>query len=159
MASPNDEFLLSTLIDPWLMYPLAVAQTGLAHTTSWAQWANMLGVMIKIKDDLAGRVQQRSISKPTTRDDRERIEQAQQIARKILKEAGAQPNSMVATALRGTHPASTVRIGTLVDQQLQTELDGLYVCDASVFPEALARPTVLTIVGLGKRLAKHLTRT
>ncbi len=156
---PNDEFLLSTLIDPWLMYPLAVAQTGLAHTTSWAQWANMLGVMIKIKDDLAGRVQQRSISKPTTRDDRERIEQAQQIARKILKEAGAQPNSMVATALRGTHPASTVRIGTLVDQQLQTELDGLYVCDASVFPEALARPTVLTIVGLGKRLAKHLTRT
>jgi hypothetical protein len=25
-----------------------------------------------------------------------------------------------------------------------------------VFPEALGRPTVLTILGLGKRLAKHL---
>jgi choline dehydrogenase-like flavoprotein len=32
----------------------------------------------------------------------------------------------------------------------------LYVCDASTFPEALDRPTVLTILGLGKRLAAHL---
>jgi choline dehydrogenase-like flavoprotein len=34
----------------------------------------------------------------------------------------------------------------------------LYVCDASVFPEALARPTVLTIIALGKRLARHLRK-
>jgi len=47
-------------------------------------------------------------------------------------------------------------VGTLVDENLQTEVQGLYVCDASVFPEALARPTVLTIIGLGKRLAKHI---
>jgi choline dehydrogenase-like flavoprotein len=40
---------------------------------------------------------------------------------------------------------------------LQTKIEGLFVCDASVFPEALDRPTVLTIIGLGKRLAKHLT--
>lgn len=156
--SPDDGFLLSTLIDPWLMYPLAVAQTGLAHTTSWAQWSNILGIMIKIKDDLSGEVQQHGISKPTTANDRERLTQAEQIARRILREAGAKPESLIVTSLRGTHPGSSVRIGTLVDQQLQTELHGLYVCDASVFPEALARPTVLTIIGLGKRLAKQLTR-
>ena len=34
--------------------------------------------------------------------------------------------------------------------------DNLYVCDASVFPEALARPTVLTIISLAKRLAGYL---
>ena len=28
--------------------------------------------------------------------------------------------------------------------------------DASVFPEALARPTVLSIIGLSKRLARYL---
>jgi choline dehydrogenase-like flavoprotein len=44
----------------------------------------------------------------------------------------------------------------MVDENLQTEIQGLYVCDASVFPEALARPTVLTIIGLGKRLSKHI---
>ena len=41
----------------------------------------------------------------------------------------------------------------MLSRDLQTEIPGLYVCDASVFPEALDRPTVLTIVGLGKRLA------
>jgi choline dehydrogenase-like flavoprotein len=30
------------------------------------------------------------------------------------------------------------------------------VCDASVFPEALDRPTVMTILGFGKRLAAHI---
>jgi choline dehydrogenase-like flavoprotein len=50
-----------------------------------------------------------------------------------------------------------VRIGEMLDRDLQTEVRGLYVCDASTFPEALARPTVLTILGLGKRLANHLS--
>ena len=45
----------------------------------------------------------------------------------------------------------------MVDSDLQTEVQGLYVCDASVFPEALGRPTVITIIGLAKRLARQLT--
>ena len=60
------------------------------------------------------------------------------------------------TPQRGTHPSGTVRLGTMLDANLQTEMPGLYVCDASVFPEALDRPTVLTIIGLGKRLARQL---
>ena len=44
----------------------------------------------------------------------------------------------------------------MLDDDLQTSVRGLYVCDASVFPEALARPTVLTIIAFGKRLAAHL---
>ena len=80
------------------------------------------------------------------------------MVRKILIEAGAKPDSIFAGPLRGTHPSGTVRIGQMVDTNLQTEVAGLYVCDASVFPEALGRPTVLTIIGLGKRLVKHLLR-
>ena len=56
----------------------------------------------------------------------------------------------------GTHPSATVRIGDMLNSNLQTEVKGLYVCDASVFPEALDRPTVLTIIALAKRLARHL---
>jgi choline dehydrogenase-like flavoprotein len=52
-----------------------------------------------------------------------------------------------------------VRIGDMVDTNLQTEVKNLYVCDASTFPEALDRPTVLTIIGLGKRLSDHLLTT
>jgi choline dehydrogenase-like flavoprotein len=84
------------------------------------------------------------------------LKQAEELCRAILRKAGADPETMFMTPLRGTHPSGTVRIGEMLDTDLQTEIPGLYVCDASTFPEALARPTVLTIIGLGKRLAKHL---
>jgi choline dehydrogenase-like flavoprotein len=83
---------------------------------------------------------------------------AREVCERILVEAGAERSTIFMTPLRGTHPSGTVRIGTMLDQQLETDVKGLYVCDASVFPEALDRPTVLTIIGLGKRLAKHLVR-
>ncbi|HSG17062.1 MAG TPA: GMC oxidoreductase [Anaerolineae bacterium] len=44
----------------------------------------------------------------------------------------------------------------MLSRDLETEIKNLYVCDASVFPQALARPTVLTIISLAKRLAEHL---
>ena len=48
------------------------------------------------------------------------------------------------------------KIGEVVDSNLKTKFDNLYVCDCSVIPEAWGLPPTLTILGLGKRLAKHL---
>ncbi len=150
-------FMLSTLVDPWLLFPLITALKGWRYPLYWPRWNNMLGVMIKLKDDVSGGVYQTGqISKPLTAHDRQRLRTAENLSREILCEAGAEASSMFMTPLRGTHPSGTVRIGTMLDAGLRTEIPGLYVCDASVFPEALARPTVLTIIGLGKRLAKHL---
>ncbi len=44
----------------------------------------------------------------------------------------------------------------MLTSDLETAIHNLYVCDASIFPEALDRPTVLTIIGLAKRLSDHL---
>ncbi len=155
----EEGYMLSTLMDPWLLYPLINSLKGLKYALTWPRWKNTLGVMIKLKDDVSGGVFPNGrISKPMTDHDRPRMRAAEEVCRRILIEAGARRETIFTTPLRGTHPSGTVRIGTLVDQDLQTEVQGLYVCDASVFPEALARPTVLTIIGLGKRLAKHLLR-
>lgn len=154
----DEGYMLSTLIDPWLLYPLINALKGPKYALTWPRWKNTLGVMIKLKDDISGGVfPNGKISKPMTDHDRPRMLAAEALCQRILMEAGARPDTIFTTPLRGTHPSGTVRIGTLVDQNLQTEVQGLYVCDASVFPEALGRPTVLTIIGLGKRLAKFLT--
>ncbi len=155
----NDDegYMLSTLMDPWLLYPLINSLKGLKYALTWPRWNHVLGVMIKLKDEISGGVFPGGrISKPLTTNDRSRLAQAEEVCHKILIEAGADRSSIFMTPLRGTHPSGTVRLGTLVDQNLQTETRGLYVCDASVFPEALDRPTVLTIIGLGKRLAKQL---
>ena len=155
----DEGYMLSTLMDPWLLYPLINSLKGLKYALTWPRWKNTLGVMIKLKDDVSGGVfPDGRISKPLTDHDRPRMRSAEEVCRRILIEAGARSETIFTTPLRGTHPSGTVRVGTLVDEDLQTEVSGLYVCDASVFPEALARPTVLTIIGLGKRLAKHLLR-
>jgi choline dehydrogenase-like flavoprotein len=153
----DEGYMLSTLIDPWLNYPLTMARDDWKHVRTWSKWNHMLGVMIKLKDEISGGVfPDGKISKPMTEGDRERLAAARAVSERILVEAGADPEGMIMTPLRGTHPSGTVRMGTMLDQNLQTEIKGLYVCDASTFPEALGRPTVLTIVGLGKRLARHL---
>ncbi len=158
-AWANDEvgYLLSTLIDPWLNYPIVAGLKGPRYLLTWPRWNNTLGVMIKLKDDLSGVLEsERRISKPFTPNDQVKLDHAAGVARQILVKAGAEPDSLFLTPLRGTHPCATVRIGDLLDHNLQTEIENLYVCDASAFPEALDRPTVLTIIGLGKRLVHHL---
>jgi choline dehydrogenase-like flavoprotein len=156
-ADPAAPYMLSTLIDPWLLYPLITALKGARYPLYWPRWNNMLGVMIKLKDEISGGVfPDGKISKPLTAADRARLGEAEEICRQILLKAGAEPGSIFMTPLRGTHPSGTVRIDDMLGRDLQTTVPGLYVCDASVFPEALDRPTVLTIIGLAKGLARRL---
>ena len=149
--------LYSTLIDPWLMYPIIMATKGPLYPLTWGRWGNTLGVMIKLKDQISGSFDEKGrISKGMTPSDRERLTRAEDVAQEILLQAGCAHGRMIVTPLRGTHPSASVRIGDVLSTDLETSVAGLYVCDASVFPEALARPTVLTIIALAKRLAARL---
>jgi choline dehydrogenase-like flavoprotein len=149
--------LYSTLIDPWLMYPIIMAVKGPAYPLTWRRWGRTLGVMIKLRDEVSGGVDARGrVSKGFTATDRQRIDRAEEVARRILRRAGCDPSTFLTTPARGTHPSATVRIGEMLSPDLETEVAGLYVCDASVFPEALARPTVLTILAFARRLARDL---
>jgi choline dehydrogenase-like flavoprotein len=113
--------------------------------------------MIKLKDEVSGGVlADGRIHKGLTPNDRLRMAQAESVARSILQQAGCDPDTIFATPVRGTHPSGTVRIGAMLNSDLETEVHNLYVCDASVFPEALARPTVLTIIALARRLTDYL---
>ena len=155
----NDDvgYMLSTLTDPFLLYPLIAIQKGLGPALRWAKWHKMMGVMIKLKDDISGTIYPNGkISKTLTAADQEKQNHAYDLCRKILIEAGANRSSIFMSPLRGTHPSGTVRIGEMLDTDLQSRIKGLYVCDAGVFPESLDRPTVLSIIGLGKRLAAQL---
>jgi len=128
-----------------------------AYALTWHRWGHTLGIMIKLKDDISGGVRARSINKGLTQDDQQRLSRAARVAESILLAAGCDPDTLFSTPLRGTHPSGTVRIGDMLSSELETEVQGLYVCDASVFPESMARPTVLTIIALAKRIAERLS--
>ena len=153
----EDGYMLSTLADPWLLFPFIMALKGIQYVRFWPQWKNLLGIMIKLKDEISGGVfPNGAISKPFSASESQRTARAVELSKNILRQAGASPANLFVTPQRGTHPSGTVRIGTMLDESLRTQKENLYVCDASVFPEALCRPTVLTIIGFAKRLAKHL---
>jgi choline dehydrogenase-like flavoprotein len=114
-----------------------------------------LSIMIKIKDDLGGRITNRGgCRKDLSGSDYRKLNDGFGHAKKILRNAGVKrvSKSMVFAA----HPGGTVKIGDVVDSNLQTEHDNLYVCDCSVIPEAWGFPPTLTVLGLGKRLSKRL---
>ena len=150
--------MYSTLIDPWLNYPVTMIGKGPGYALTWRRWEHTLGVMIKLKDEISGYVDRRGrISKGLTEGDRRRQTAAEETGRRILLKAGCAAETILTTPLRGTHPSGTVRIGDMLSTDLESEIENLFICDASVFPEALARPTVLTIISLAKRLARHLS--
>ena len=155
---PDLDVMYSTLVDPWLMYPIIMAVKGATWPLTWPRWGHTLGVMIKVRDEVSGGIDARGrVSKGLSSTDALRLERAEEVARRILVAAGCRTDSLIRTPLRGTHPSATARIGDVVDAELGTGVRGLYVCDASVFPEALGRPTVLTILALARRLARRLT--
>lgn len=150
-------YMLSTLIDPWMLYPLILTLRGPRNPVRFLRYGKTMGIMIKLKDEISGGITvEGKISKPMTEQDRWRLNHASNLARKILIRAGCRPDSVYVGPLRGTHPSGTVRIGEMLDTRLETAVSGLYVSDASCFPEALDRPTVLTLIALSKRLAGHL---
>ncbi|MEX1183724.1 MAG: GMC family oxidoreductase N-terminal domain-containing protein [Gemmatimonadota bacterium] len=151
------DVMYSTLLDPWLMYPIIMAVKGAAWPLTWPRWRRSLGVMIKLRDESSGGIDVRGrISKSLTAADARRLNAAEQVANRVLIAAGCSAGSLIRTPMRGTHPCATARIGDAVDRDLATAVRNLYVCDASVLPEALGRPTVLTIMALARRLAGSL---
>jgi choline dehydrogenase-like flavoprotein len=117
----------------------------------------LIGMMTKITDDRAGRVlADGSVSKPVTASDRKKLRQGSDRCREIMIKAGASPKSIVVSKAQGAHPGGTAAIGEVVDQNLETKIAGLFVCDASVLPTAPGLPPMLTIGALAKYLAKKL---
>jgi len=119
---------------------------------------DILGIMVKIKDDPSGRVTENSVIKYNTLKDVELLSRGSAIAGSILTEAGVDTATLVSTHPRGAHPGGTASIGDVVDKNLETEVSGLYIADASVFPVVPGAPPVLTIMALAKRLAKYIIK-
>ena len=76
------------------------------------------------------------------------------MARDILAAAGA--THVFQSRHFAAHPGGSVRIGDGVDSDLQAGAANLFVCDASVIPQAWGLPPTLTLLCLGTRLGEHL---
>lgn len=117
---------------------------------------DILGFMVKIGDESSGYVGPDTIVKYNTLRDVRFLAEGAALAGAILVEAGVNPDTIVSTHPRGAHPGGTAAIGDVVNENLETSINGLFVVDASVLPTAPGAPPLLTIMALSKRLAKHI---
>ena len=127
------------------------------YLTKLHRHGKVLSLFEKVSDEGVGKCYpDGKTSKTFTDKDWKVFKYARDTAEKILVKAGCDPNDIHHANFVLGHPSSTVKIGQLLDTDLKTQIDNLYCCDASVFPKAPGQPPALTIVVLGKRLAKHL---
>ena len=114
-----------------------------------------LSIMVKIRDELGGAITPHWASKPLQASDRKKLDQGVGMARAILAAAGAQ--HVFQSRHFAAHPGGSVRIGDGVDSDLQAVgAANLFVCDASVIPQAWGLPPTLTLLCLGTRLGAYL---
>jgi len=116
--------------------------------------ATTLAMGVALNDTTGGRLTSDGrYDKQLTSEELALLEDAGQVAVKVLSHAGA--TSIFRTPLMAGVPGGVLRIGEHLDQDLQTRIRNLYVCDHSLVRDASATPTVL-LTCLGRYLAKHL---
>ena len=150
----DDGVTLADMTLPGPMYQGFAAQAGrldrlLAHRQT-------LTIMVKIRDEVGGRIGPRWVDKRLQPADRDKLAHGTALARSVLAQAGAR--KVFSSHHFAAHPGGSVRIGAGVDSDLRGAAAQLYVCDASVIPGPWGLPPTLTLLCLGARLGQHLQR-
>ena len=118
---------------------------------------DILSIMVKTPDECKGYIDDDGqVYKTNTIQDIRYLAEGVATAGFVLEKAGVDPTTIGSTVYRGAHPGGTAPIGKLVDSNLETEIENLFVCDASVLPISPGKPPILTILALSKRLADYL---
>jgi choline dehydrogenase-like flavoprotein len=146
---------IATPASTWRMQILQ--KEGLGAALKSRPFRKALGIFSKMHDDGVGQIfVGGGVSKTYTEKDVWMQEYSRVTNERILIQAGCDPHDIHHSGLILGHPSGTVKIGKLLDPNLETQIKNLYCCDTSVMPEAPGRPPALTVVTLAKRLAKRL---
>ena len=121
------------------------------------RYASTVAMGVIVVDSLGGELgEDGSYSKELTPEDKAKLAKGEAVARRLLEHAGGR--NLCATSVNASCIDGTLRIREHVDTNLQTEIRDLYVCDGSLMPREGMTPA-LTLICLGKYLAKQLSRT
>ncbi|MBA2853060.1 choline dehydrogenase-like flavoprotein [Methanococcus maripaludis] len=117
---------------------------------------DVFGLMVKIKDENTGEVFENSVKKEMSMNDTRTLCEGVSKASKYLYNLGIE--NIYSTVPRGSHPGGTCAVGKVVDKNLETEIEGLYVCDASVIPKAPGAPPILGIMAVSNKFVENLKK-
>jgi choline dehydrogenase-like flavoprotein len=115
-----------------------------------------VGLMIKLADSSQGRVTAGGVTKTLGASDRQRLREAVELCTAILDRFGVDEGSVFLGTLNAGHPGGALPLtereaATMHAARLPANV---YVADATLLPQALGNPPILTIVALAKRVSR-----
>lgn len=120
---------------------------------------DIAALMIKLADSESGTVNGNRVRKGLSDRDKARLSAATGTCLQILMSLGARRESVFLEMLNAGHPGGMVPLtGRERDALHPGHLPAnLYLADASLLPESLGRPPMLTIMALARRVARLCT--
>ncbi len=117
--------------------------------------ADFVPLMIKFADEDRGRVGPRRIEKELTPRDCARLDEGVTLCGEILETIGVPRATHFLGTVNAGHPGGALPAGSGPEPFHDERLPGnVWVADASLVPEALGRPPILTVMAMAKRVAK-----
>jgi choline dehydrogenase-like flavoprotein len=117
---------------------------------------NIVSMMIKLADDNTGNIDGKKVEKALTEQDRFRMGEAIALCKDILQRLGVKKGEIFMGTLSAGHPAGMLPLGEQEAQSLHHGRlpENLYIADATLLPNSLGNPLILTIIALAKRISK-----
>jgi choline dehydrogenase-like flavoprotein len=148
-VSSREKYIISPYMD-WLSF---------FFNRSWRKpMDGMVSLMIKLADVEQGDVHHNKMRKTLIPLDHQRLQQGVNDCREILTRMGANESDIFLGTLNAGHPGGMLPLTEAEATTLHSPLlpDNLYVCDATILPQSLGLPPMLTIMALAKRIAKNI---
>ena len=121
-----------------------------------AKLGNTLGVMIKLADSPEGSISNKGLQKSLTAQDQGRLAEALEVCAGIFGQLGVDKSRLILGIINAGHPGGMLPLTASEAGSLHSPLlpENAYVADATLFPESLGNPPILTILALAKRVSK-----
>lgn len=117
---------------------------------------DIVSLMIKLADRPEGSVSERGVRKDLYPEDRARLEEGVALCRDILSRMGIPEERTFLGTINAGHPGGTLPLTEKESRTFHPSAlpENVYVADASLFPQSLGMPPILTIMALAKRVSR-----
>jgi choline dehydrogenase-like flavoprotein len=132
-----------------------------AFNRAWRYPArDIVSVMVKLADTPRGSVTAKRVEKVLTAEDRARLDEGADLARAILARLGVAPDRTFLGTLNAGHPGGALPLTAREARSFHSDRlpANVYVADATLFPESLGNPPILTIIAMAKRVSRLCAR-
>jgi len=122
---------------------------------SWRYPASdILTMMIKLADTCTGSVDNKNIKKSLTATDKERLQDGVELCCEILGRYGIKKDKIFLGTVNAGHPGGMLPLTEREANSFHNSglPENLYVADATLFPDSLGNPPILTIMAMAKRV-------